>query len=313
MLLKVVEKAVNILSKKLETYLKELRKIEEHRNTQTEKKIRALYKQMLNETRAFLSETYERLAQEDKLTYALLQQQNEYARFLEEVAQKLSGVSKETSREIMKAVKETYKNSYEGMVKAVKSSANNKELNAKLSTIQNATAETIKAAVNNPVSGLTLSDTLEKYRQGIIYDIKQNIGVGLINGDRYTTMAKRIAESLDGDYKKAIRITRTETHRVREAGFLDAANEVDSTLQNGKTNLRMIKTWKTMKDARVRTGQADHVQMEGVQVLADEDFTLSDGNKTQAPGQSGIAAQDINCRCYVSYDLKEPETLKLER
>ncbi len=44
-----------------------------------------------------------------------------------------------------------------------------------------------------------------------------------MNGDRYSTMAGRIKQSVDGSYKKAIRISRTETHRVREAGNLDAA------------------------------------------------------------------------------------------
>ena len=62
--------------------------------------------------------------------------------------------------------------------------------------------------------GLTLKDTLEKHRKDIIYAIKRDIGVGLSNGDRYTTMARRISKNLDGDYKKSIRIVRTEAHRV---------------------------------------------------------------------------------------------------
>ena len=68
--------------------------------------------------------------------------------------------------------------------------------------------ETLKDAVNNPVSGLTLNDNLEKNRAEIVYNIKQTIGIGLQNGDRYETMAKRVAESLDNDYNKAIRIVR---------------------------------------------------------------------------------------------------------
>lgn len=291
------------MGNQLEDYLVELRRISEHRTVGAEKEIRKLYKNMLNETRAFLSETYERLAQDDKLTYAILQQQNEYARFLEEVEKNLNGVSKATSRKIKNVVNETYKNAYDGMVTAVKKSNTNKSLARRLSGIQSATPEVIKAAVNNPVAGLTLADTLEKNRQGIIYDIKKNIGVGLVNGDRYTTMAKRIAESLDGDYKKAVRITRTETHRVREAGFLDSATEVDNTLQKGKTGMRMVKIWRTMKDARVRD---THAPMDGKIVLADDSFELS-GGKTESPGNSGIASEDINCRCYLSYTLMTDE------
>lgn len=82
--------------------------------------------------------------------------------------------------------------------------------------------------------------------------------------------------------------------------------------------MRMCKTWHTMKDERVRPQRrrrgkkgwstkmgngANHMKLEGQTVLADEPFDLLDGNKADAPGQSGIAGHDINCRCYVSYEM----------
>ena len=69
-------------------------------------------------------------------------------------------------------------------------------------------------------------------------------------GDRYSTMARRVAGEVEGNYKKAVRIVRTETHRVREAGFHDSALEVDSAAR--AAGLQMVKTWRTMKDERVR-------------------------------------------------------------
>ena len=38
------------------------------------------------------------------------------------------------------------------------------------------TPEVVKRAVINPVSGLTLNDRLEKHRQEVIYNIKQQLG-----------------------------------------------------------------------------------------------------------------------------------------
>ena len=133
-----------------------------------------------------------------------------------------------------------------------------------------------------------------------------------MNGDRYSTMAGRIKQSVDGSYKKAIRISRTETHRVREAGNLDAASSVQEALSSGNVPLQMMKVWKTMKDERVRPAkqkgrnkQYDHRKMDGVAVKIDEEFILPSGAKTMAPGQSGVAGEDINCRCYLSYELRK--------
>ncbi len=180
--------------------------------------------------------------------------------------------------------------------------------------------------MENPISGLTLNDRLEKHRKEIIYQIKQNISVGLMNGDRYSTMARRMKTSLNDDYKKAIRIVRTEAHRVREAGNLDAALSVENEFRSMNSNMQMLKTWRTMKDERVRPAKKtkskskktkkkvrtkksskiyDHRSMEGVQILVEEEFELPSGARTKAPGQSGAAGEDINCRCYLSYDIKE--------
>ena len=48
---------------------------------------------------------------------------------------------------------------------------------------------------------------------------------------------------------------------------------------------------------------ANHMKLEGQTVLADEAFDLLDGNSADAPGLSGVAGHDINCRCYVAYEM----------
>ncbi len=57
---------------------------------------------------------------------------------------------------------------------------------------------------------------------------------------------------------------------------------------------------------------SNHIQMEGRIALADEQFELTDGSMTDAPGQSGIASHDINCRCFTRYKLvSEEEYIRL--
>jgi len=302
----------------LDRLLVQIRRIEEHREKGAEAEIRRTYQALLQELRHYLADEYTRYAEDDQLTYEILQRHGAYAKFLEEVEQKINDISPEVRRTIRSTVEQTYEYTYNGMVESVKKVVSAPALAKGLKAC---TPDVIRRAVENPVSKLTLNDRLEKHRKEIIYDIKQNITVGLMNGDRYTTMANRIKQSVDGDYRKAIRIARTETHRVREAGNIDAAMSVDEELKTGESGMRMVKIWRTMKDERVRPAKArgrnrkyDHRKMEGVTVLADEDFTLPSGAKTAAPGQSGVAGEDINCRCYLSYGLQKlPEDVTIKK
>lgn len=293
----------------LDRLLAQVRRIEEHREKGAEKEIRKVYQELLKELRYYLADAYTQYAEDDQLSYGILQKHSYYARFLEEVEQKINDISPEVKRLIRSTVDQTYEYTYNGMLDCVKKAVAAPEIAVGLKAC---TPDIIRRAVENPVSKLTLNDRLEKHRKEIVYNIKQDISVGLMNGDRYSTMANRIKKSVDGDYKKAIRIARTETHRVREAGNHDAAVSVDDVLKTGESGMRMMKTWKTMKDERVRPAKAkgknrkyDHRKMDGVTILVDEEFTLPSGAKTMAPGQSGVAGEDINCRCYLSYGLQK--------
>lgn len=274
-----------------------------------------------------MGSNYARLGDKDALTYADLQRAGEYARFLEQVEMSLDSITPKVKKEITEVVRKTYEACYDGMVNAAEEVSDVSELYVNLKGIRAVPPEVIKRIVENPIAGLTLDDRLKKHRQDVVYNIKQVIGNGLAQGDRYSTMAKRISEQLDMDYRKAIRIVRTETHRVKEAGIHDAATEIDTVLKD-ESDLRMVKIWRTMKDEAVRpqrkayrrragakarkkytagkrsyVGGPNHVKMEGIIVLADEDFDLGDGVKTPAPGQSGVAGHDINCRCFIEYDM----------
>ena len=291
----------------LDYLLAQVRRIEEHREKGTEAKIRKNYQEILKELRHYLADTYSQYAEDDKLTYEILQRHSRYARFLDEVEKKINDLSPETKRLIRSTVEQVYEHTYNGMIDAMQDRAQDV-----VSGLKGCTQAILQRAVENPVSKLTLNDRLEKHRKEIIYDIKQAITVGLMNGDRYSTMAGRIKQSVDGSYKKAIRISRTETHRVREAGNLDAARSVQEALSSGNVPLQMMKVWKTMKDERVRPAkqkgrnkQYDHRKMDGVAVKIDEEFILPSGAKTMAPGKSGVAGEDINCRCYLSYELRK--------
>lgn len=304
------------MAKDLEYYLARARRIAKHREAGAEQEIRELYQTMLKDLQQFISDVYVRYARNDRLTFAELQAAGYDARFLEEIEQRLNLSAPRASRALRLLVEQTYSAAWSGMIEGVTNASS--ELGTAFADSVAITPEQIRRAVENPVYGLTLKDTLEKNRRDIIYSIKQTIGVGLMNGDRYTTMARRIAKQVDGDYKKAIRIARTEAHRTREGGNRDAAIAVDTELRHGTSGLRMVKTWRTMKDERVRPQRRrkgkkgwstrmgsgpNHMLLDGQTVLADQPFDLGGGVTADAPGLSGVAGHDINCRCYVSYEM----------
>lgn len=308
------------MAKDFDYYFSQLRRIEEHRDQQAEKEIRKLYKEILKDIKTFIADEYERYAEDGTLTFEMLRAKSRDARFLEEVEQRLGGVAPEIAKEIKSAAKEIYQIAYDGMVEAVQKAKDTKELKESLKGLQGVSAETVRATVDNPI----LEIALEKNHKEIIWDIKREIATALTVGDRYDTMARRLTERVNVSYRKAVLISRTENHRVIERGHLDSAKSIDETLQKGSSGMRMTKKWMTMKDGAVRpqkryktkkgwkTGKAragapDHVKMHGVIVLEDELFDLGGGVTAEAPGQSGVAGHDCNCRCQVLHKLMDDE------
>lgn len=312
------------VKKDLDWYLVQARRIAEHREAGAEVAIRREFKKLLKDLKAYIAEVHEKHAAGDgTLSFADLHKAGYDARFLEEIERRIGVVTPKVAKELHALVEDTYELSYKAMVEGVEKVANGADLGETFADAVAITPEQIKAAVSNPY----MENALLKNHQAIVYDIRQAVAVGLMNGDRYSTIAKKITVALDketGPYKNAMLIARTEAHRVREAGNNDAAVAVDKELQGGTTGMRMTKTWKTMKDERVRPQYvrkrkkggwtkginkkaANHMTLEGQTVLADEDFDLGqyNGNKVTAPspGQSGVAGHDCNCRCYSSFEM----------
>ena len=289
----------------LERYLVQVRRIAESREAGAERKIRKMYKELAEDLNSWLGNVYAKYAEDDRLDYNILRSKGQYARFLEEVQLKIDEIYPELKTEVENLIDTTYKVCWHGMYNGVTKSKRIEGLKKTFSASKSITPEQIKAAVQNPISKLRLNLVLNRNRQQIISNIRREIGVGLSNGDSMSTMARRIQRYVDNDRSKALLIARTEAHRVREVGFNDSAERIDKIMQDNKSEYRMVKTWRNVGDLAVRkTDKANHVDMEGQMVLADEEFTMvRSGAKAKCPGTSGIAAEDCNCRCRASRDI----------
>ena len=275
----------------LDKLLIQVRRIAEHRQLGAEKQIRAAYKRTLNDLKKFIGYEFAQYAEDGKLTYDILAKKQSTARFLEEVQQNIDGLSPETQAEILQCVSDIYGLSYEGMTNAALKTAPKAAAVALqgLSFVQ--PTQVISSVNNELINKITLNDVLEKNRRNVIYDLKQAVTIGITNGETVDMMSRRVSGVLDGDYKKAVRVVRTEAHRVREMGLSDSAKSFDEELQKTDTGLRMVKIWRTMKDERVRPNRryktkkgwrtsvgsgANHQKMEGQTVLATDMFELTD-------------------------------------
>lgn len=301
--------------------LYDIRRIAEHREKLNEKKIRAIYRSLMDDLDSFIAKEYKQYADEEgRLYISYLDEKNRRASFLKEIVKNVDTIAPELKREMLLLVEETYTTSYEGMVKALKKADTAKEFEQIAKDIS-VNPNVLKQAINNNISKLTLPAIMERHRAELIYQIQQELNIGLMQGVRYEKMAKQISSKIGVSYNKAMNISRTETHRNVEKGFMDCAEHIQEGLEG--SGLIYAATWCTMQDERVRpqvmrktkkgwkagksTNGADHMKMDGVTVKAGEMFSLGNGVKAKAPGESGVAAHDCNCRCFLEYNLMTPE------
>ena len=304
----------------LNDLLHEIRRIEQSREVLTEKKIRKIYKRLLKEFNHFLADEYLKYSKDGILTVAMLQEKSRYAKFLEEIESHVNNLTPEIVALIKNTVEDTYTACYKGMSESVLKAKDTKSALNYLKDLS-IRPEVMKRAIENPVSGLTLPDILEKNSKEVIYDIKQQVNIGLMNGDRYETTAKKVAERLDISYGKATNIVRTETHRVTESGFMDCAKDISDSLDG--SGLVYTAAWRTMKDERVRPQHryrtksgwktsisrngANHQKMEGVIIQVGDKFQLEPNVYAECPSTSGTARNDCRCRCFLEYTLMSVE------
>ena len=257
------------------------------------------YASILTEIRALTAQIYEKYEVNGVLTWADMQKYDRYNKYKQELQHLLTAHYKDLKKMMPGLIGEVYEEGYYLTAYGVETAASAKLAYSAI------TAAQMTAMVENPVYGLTLSETLEKNRVNIIYKIQQEVTQGLVKGETYGTMSKRLKSSLEGDAVKAMRIVRTEGHRVQESSKLDAVTHAN------KQGVIMTKTWNTLEDTRVRRKKANHAQLNNVTIPADDNF--SDGlGEGPAPGQLGAAGSDINCRCFLTYEIERVEGKKKE-
>lgn len=257
-----------------------------------EREIVKRYTLLLSEIRQELAKLYEKYEIGGKLTYAEMAKYDRLRKFIEYIDYLLTVAYKDVKKNIYDVLAMLYEEGYYYTAWAIETDTLSRLAYSAVP------AETIKVMIESPITGLTLSQRLEKNRAAIIYTIQQEITQGLVQGETYKQMAKRIKGALENDTVKAMRIVRTEAHRAVETGKLQAAEHAH------KNGVVTYKVWNTVHDQRVRDR---HRLLDGKKVPVDQDFKLG-AITGKAPGQmSGGASMNVNCRCFLTYSVERIE------
>lgn len=144
--------------------------------------------------------------------------------------------------------------------------------------------------------GNDIKDLKKVIRTEVARGISQNMG--------YSDIARNISNVSNTGLNNAMRIARTESHRVKNQAAYDAAND------SQKAGADVLKQWDASLDGATRPS---HRQVDGEIRELDEKF--SNGLR-YAGDPSGSAAEVINCRCATltrarwALDEDELDTLK---
>ena len=139
-----------------------------------------------------------------------------------------------------------------------------------------------------------LSETLYK-RIGIdIQELKSKIksvvSRGISQSYSYEKISKLIYDEFNNPELNAIRIARTEGHRISQEATYNVQVEAK------KNGADIVKEWDATLDSKTRPS---HQFLDGQIVDIDKPFKNADGDEALYPGGFGIASEDINCRCCV--------------
>ena len=122
-------------------------------------------------------------------------------------------------------------------------------------------------------------------------NVRQELTRGIASGKTWIEVAYQVASGMNSPFNRAMRdamrIVRTEGHRINQQGFLDASHEAKDK------GADVVKQWDSTLDGNTRPA---HRIADGQIKELDEPFIV-DGEKMDAPSIGGSARNVCNCRC----------------
>lgn len=144
--------------------------------------------------------------------------------------------------------------------------------------------DAVKAAeLDAKVSGKLYGGYVTELKRHIQAELTRGISTGLSYGE----LARNLNAITRIGLNKAMRIVRTEGHRIQQEGQFQAQHQAK------KAGADIVKQWDSTLDGRTRP---THRKLDG-QIRELEEPFEAEGKKAMYPGGFGRPEEDINCRC----------------
>lgn len=265
---------------------------------EADREVARVYKRSLDRIRGKVSNFYEKYEKNGKLNYTEAVKYNRLANFEKELKAELKILGNELYAVDKMHVQKLYNAGYYEI--AYKTS-----LKAKMNvSFTRPTKDTLTGIVNELVAGATINERIARMITNDAFKYTSVVRSGLAKELSVSDLRKNIKDIFDKNAYEATRIVRTETHRALIEGNLEGMQEAENL------GVKIKKMWVASLDDRTRD---THSELDGTKVDLDEDFEwiAADGESVSAsaPGLSGNAGEDINCRCAVIEVIEgfEPE------
>lgn len=232
-------------------------------------------------------------AQFDKPTLGDMRSFNRLTKLETKIDDQLKILYAETNKTTVSSIKQSYKTIYKGTGGAIQEALKTDIAFATVNT------DEVIASVTNPLDKISWKTRNKNNILKMSADIRSEITQGLIQGKSYAKTAKAVTDKVNIGASKALRIVRTETHRAGSLARLKSFSDNEKMFT--KNGYRNDVTWATA-GSNIRES---HKPMNGKIQDKDGYFTFSSGTKTTAPGNSGVASEDVNCRCVLISELTE--------
>ena len=129
----------------------------------------------------------------------------------------------------------------------------------------------------------SLGEDMKDLQKKVAGEISRGISSGMMYGE----IARNIANVCRIPKNNAMRIARTEAHRIQNKATADAQYKAK------EKGADIVKVWSSTLDGRTRK---THRKLDGQIRELEEPFEV-DGKKAMRPGDFGKPEEDINCRC----------------
>lgn len=164
--------------------------------------------------------------------------------------------------------------------------------------------DAVKAAeLDAKVSGRLYGSYVTELKQHIQAELTRGISAGLSYGE----LARNLNAITVIGLNKAMRIVRTEGHRIQQEGQFQAQHQAK------EAGADIVKQWDSTLDGRTRP---THQKLDGQIRELNEPFE-AEGKKAMYPGGFGRPEEDINCRCTLlqraTWALDEDELKTLQK